>query len=97
VRVRFGLALFIVSWLPIAQFVIWGAGLHGDTAQKLRAAIWAVQWAIGFIGLLIAGRVVAGVVKHSGWRRTPALVWQMLKTGRIPDQAQAPQAGSGAA
>jgi hypothetical protein len=84
-RVRLGLGLFIVSWLPIAQIVIAVLGLHDGTTTTVRATIWAVQWIIGIVGLLIAGKAVATVVRRSGWRRTPRLMWRMLRTGRVAE------------
>jgi hypothetical protein len=86
-RVRVGLALFVFSWLPIAQIVIAAGGLNDGTATAVRAIIWGIQWFIGVIGLVIAGRAVATVVRRSGWRQTPRLLWQMLRTGRVVAQA----------
>ena len=82
-RVRLGLGLFVFSWLPIAQAVISIGGLHGGTADTVRAAIWAIQWIIGLFGLVVAGREVARVVRHSGWRNMPRQLWRMLRTGRV--------------
>jgi hypothetical protein len=63
--------------------------MHGASADEFRTIFWAIQWVIGIIGLVIAGGVVADVVKHSGWRHTPALLWRMLRTGSVPpDQRQ---------
>jgi hypothetical protein len=84
VRIRLGLGLFILSWLPIAQFVIAAAGLDGGAAQVLRAIIWGIQAIIGLIGLFIVGRPVAAVVRHSGWRHTPRVVWRLLRSGTAP-------------
>jgi len=83
-RVRLGLGLFILSWLPIAQFVIAAAGLDAGPAQAVRAIIWGVQAIIGLIGLFIAGRPVAAVVRHSGWKQTPRVVWRLLRSGTAP-------------
>ena len=92
-RVRLGLGLFVFSWLPIAQVTISMAGMHGSTAEEFRGVVWGIQWVLGIMGLVIAGTAVAGVVKHSGWRHTPALVWQMLRTGNVPPD-RSPQMGS---
>jgi hypothetical protein len=81
--VRLGLGLFVFSWLPIAQVVISVRGIQGGTADTVRLTIWAIQWAIGLVGLIIAGRAVAGVVRHAGWRNTPRLLWQMLRSGHV--------------
>lgn len=91
-RIRVGLGMFVFSWLPIAQFVIEANHLEGSQATTLRASIWGVQWVIGVVGLVIAGRTVAGIVKHSGWRRTPKLLWRMLRTGQAVVDPPAPAA-----
>jgi hypothetical protein len=88
-RVRLGLGLFVVSWLPIAQIVISVLGLHDGTGTTVRATIWAVQWIIGIVGLLIAGRAVATVIRRSGWRQAPRLLWRMLRTGRVVEEPAA--------
>jgi hypothetical protein len=85
-RVRLGLGLFIASWLPIAQVVIAVLGLQDGTAATTRGTIWAVQWVVGIAGLLIAGKAVATVIRRSGWRQTPRLLWRMLRTGRVVEQ-----------
>ena len=89
-RIRVGLGMFVFSWLPIAQFVIEAQHLQGGQATTMRASIWGVQWVIGVVGLVIAGRTVADIVKHSGWRRTPRLLWHMLRTGRAAEATAEP-------
>ena len=88
-RLRLGLGLFVFSWLPIAQVAIAIAGWSDGTADAVRAGVWTTQWIIGIVGLLIAGRAAAQAVRKVGWRRTPGVLWQMLRTGRAID------AGSG--
>jgi hypothetical protein len=83
-RVRVGLGLFVFSWLPVAQIVIAAKGLHDGKAQAFRGATWTIQWIIGIVGLVIAGRAAATVVRKAGWRKTPQLLWQMLRTGHTP-------------
>jgi hypothetical protein len=86
-RLRFGLGLFVMSWLPIAQLWIWIGDLQGDGASELRAVIWSVQAVIGVIGLIIAGAAAKGAVKSVGWRRMPRALWAMLRTGEVPAPA----------
>jgi hypothetical protein len=89
VRLRLGLGLFVFSWLPLAQLIIWLTGMHGSTAEEFRAGFYAAQWIIGILGLLLAGRAATAVVKGVGWRRAPGALWRMLRTGRLPDLASA--------
>ncbi|GHJ48321.1 hypothetical protein Cs7R123_56630 [Catellatospora sp. TT07R-123] len=83
-RLRAGIGLVIVSWLPIAQVVIWAAGLSGDTAEQTRLGIWAAQFLIGFVGLALAGVAAKAAVKAAGWRGLPRTLWHMFWTGRTP-------------
>jgi len=84
-RLRLGLGMFVFSWLPIAQVLIWAAGWSDGRADAVRAGIWTAQWIIGIAGLVIAGRAAATAVRKVGWRRTPAVLWRMLRTGQAVD------------
>lgn len=84
-RLRIGVGLFVLSWLPIAQLWIWIAGLSGSSATELRGTIWAVQWTIGFIGLALAGVAAKSAVHAAGWKGLPRALWQMLRYGRVPE------------
>jgi hypothetical protein len=87
VRLRIGLGMFVFSWLPLAQLIIWLTGLQGSTADAFRIGFYAAQWLIGILGLLLAGRTATGVIKGVGWRRTPRALWRMLRTGHPPEPA----------
>jgi hypothetical protein len=80
-RLRLGVLLIIASWFPFAQIVIWIAGLSGGTADTVRLSIWGVQFLIGFVGLALIGAEAAKVLKHTGWRQTPKVLWRMLREG----------------
>ena len=84
-RLRLGLGMFVFSWLPIAQVTIAIAGWSDGTADAVRVGVWSAQWLIGIAGLLIVGRTAAGEVRKVGWRRTPTVLWHMLRTGRAVD------------
>jgi hypothetical protein len=80
VRIRVGVSLVVVSWLPIAQLVIWLTSPSGDQADRLRLAIWGVQIVIGLIGVAIAGRETIRIAKSVGWRKSPRAVWNLLRS-----------------
>lgn len=83
-KIRVGVALVIASWLPIAQTVIWLGSMSGSQATAVRATIWGVQVAVGFIGVLIAGRETIQIAKSVGWRRSPGVVWGLLRSPNAP-------------
>jgi hypothetical protein len=91
-RLRLGILLIIVSWLPIAQVGIWvahnnGRLISGDASNEFRLAIWGVQIMIGFVGLWLAGKVAVESAKHDGWKNTPSNLWRLFRHGPPPESA----------
>lgn len=85
-KVRLGLLLIILSWLPIAQVVIYIAHNHnhlesGDHAQEFRLAIWGLQFIIGFIGLWLVGKLAMESARSDGWKHVPKNLWRLFSTG----------------
>jgi hypothetical protein len=78
--------LFVVSWLPIAQVVIavsrhYGRLTSESSANEVRLVIWGIQWAIGFVGLWLAGKVAVQAAREDGWRHLGANLWRLFWTG----------------
>lgn len=86
-RIRIGFGLIILSWLPIAQVVIWLSSDSGGDADRVRALIWGVQVVVGLVGVAVAGAETVKIAKSVGWREAPAAVWRLL---RSPDAPVAP-------
>jgi hypothetical protein len=82
--------LVIASWLPIAQTAIWLTSAPQGEADRIRAAVWSIQVAIGLIGAAVAGRETVRIARSVGWRRSPAVVWTLLRTA---DAAPSYEAG----
>jgi hypothetical protein len=40
--------------------------------------MWACQYAIGLLGLYIAGREAISLVRDQGWRKLPYNIWCVL-------------------
>lgn len=85
-RLRVGIMLVLVSWLPLAQLGIYIAHRHNlltssDASKEFRATVWLVQVVIGLIGVGLSGRVALDQAKKEGWKRTPALLWQLFWQG----------------
>ena len=83
-RVRIGVGLIAVSWLPVAQVTIWLTSPSSSQAERLRAAIWSVQVVIGMIGVVVAGRETIRVAKSVGWRRSPRVMWGLVRSPDTP-------------
>jgi len=70
---RLGIILWLASWIPIPIIL----GISG----KGRYVIWGLQFAIGAIGLVLAGSAFVDAVKHLGWRRAPLALGRALIHG----------------
>ncbi|MGH3525188.1 MAG: hypothetical protein ACRDU4_20750 [Mycobacterium sp.] len=82
VRIRIGVALVVVSWLPFGQVAIWLAGATGSQADRVRVVIWSIQIVIGLAGVAIAGKETIGLAKSVGWKKLPGAVWTLLRDPR---------------
>jgi phosphotransferase system glucose/maltose/N-acetylglucosamine-specific IIC component len=83
-RLRIGILLIIISWLPIAQLILIIAHNHQQltstqASNDLRLIVWGIQIIIGFIGLWLAGKVAVTAAKQDGWKQTPKHLWQLLR------------------
>jgi len=88
-RLRIGVTLIILSWFPFAQILLFiahnqGKLLSSDSSQKFRLLIWGIQILIGFVGLIIAGKVAADTAKKDGWKKTPGNLWHLFWHGMSP-------------
>ena len=81
-RLRVGVALWITSWLPVAQVV--------GASDRQRLVIWGIQVVMGIIGLALAGVVFAEAIKVKGWRGAPGVAWRAMLHGTSPAEAVDP-------
>ena len=77
-RIRLGVGLVVLSWVPFAQVVIAVGSMSGSRAHEVRLAVWSVQVVVGLVGVAIAGKPTVDIVKQVGWRRAPRVVWNLL-------------------
>jgi hypothetical protein len=86
VRLRLGIALIVLSWVPFAQVLIDIARDHGHltsdgSASAFRLVIWGIQVVIGLVGVLLVGKLAVEQAKRSGWRRAPRRLWRLFWRG----------------
>jgi hypothetical protein len=85
-RIRLGIVLMLLSWVP-APIVVWAASsLRGvshssETQHELTVTVWTVEVLVGLFGVWLAGSEAVGIVKSVGWRRTPGIVWRLVRHG----------------
>lgn len=87
-RLRVGILLIIVSWLPVAQVTLVVAHDHhhltsSDSSDKFRLIVWSIQILIGFVGLWLAGKVVIAEAKADGWKHLPKNIWNLFWRGTV--------------
>ena len=86
-RLRIGILLIILSWLPVAQVVLSVAHSNGKltgghASDVFRLSVWTVQIIIGFVGLWLAGKVAISSAKEEGWRKAPSNMWNLFMHGQ---------------
>ena len=86
-RLRAGITLFVLSWFPFAQLIIWATAMTEPDAGRLRLTIWTIQFLVGLIGIALAGAETIHLARNLGWRHTPTALWTMLRTGQAPQQS----------
>lgn len=85
-RFRVGIALIIISWLPVAQLLLYIAHANNkltseQSSNDFRMIIWGIQICIGLIGVWLAGKVAVDHAKKNGWRHTPKNLWKLMWQG----------------
>jgi len=82
-KLRLGVLLIIISWLPFAQVLIYIAHNNNkltsqDATSGFRALVWGIQFLIGLVGLWFVGKRAVREVKEAGWKHTPGRLWKLL-------------------
>ncbi|MDH2414440.1 hypothetical protein [Nocardioides sp. CER19] len=85
-RLRAGISLFVLSWFPFAQLIIWVSDVTEPDAGRIRITVWTIQFLMGLIGIALAGAETFHLARSLGWRHTPTALWSMFRTGRAPQQ-----------
>ncbi|HSW79425.1 MAG TPA: hypothetical protein VLG47_01485 [Candidatus Saccharimonadales bacterium] len=89
-RVRFGIILWVISYLPfpvIVVDVLHNNGMLSDAKQTSMfiAVMWGLQILIGLIGLYIAGKEAIGLVRDQGVKKLPKNLWLVVIGRPIPE------------
>lgn len=88
-RLRLGVALVLLWWLPLWALGPWIANSLRDianppSAAAVTTAIIVVQTIIGLLGFWIAGTQVKSIIRHSTKRQALRAAWTVLRHGRLP-------------
>jgi len=87
-RLRIGIIIWLLSWMPFPTLVVHTLHNSGHVeSSKATSATYAVLWGaqicIGLFGLWLAGKETLGLVKSAGWRGTPKRLWQVVWRGNV--------------
>jgi len=85
-RLRVGILLIVLSWLPFAQILIHIAQSNGkltsdSSATTFRLVVWGIQIVVGLVGLALVGKLAVEEAKRTGWRGMPRRLWQLFRHG----------------
>jgi hypothetical protein len=78
VKLRIGIILWILSWVP------YGIILGLDGAALTLA--WTFEILLGIVGLALAGTEFGQAVKEHGWKGAPKVAWKALLHGSDVDE-----------
>ena len=93
-RLRLGVVLIGLWWIPIWLLAPLVAHFAHQPVGSVTLAIAIVQTVIGLVGVLVAGRQAAKIVRHTGIRAMPRKIWHVLWTGRLTEPEPAEAAGA---
>ena len=95
-RLRLGVVLIGIWWIPLWLLAPLVAHFVTASVGTVTIVIAIVQTILGLIGVLLAGRQAAKIVRHTGYRAIPGKIWRVLWTGRLEpepnEEAAAPAA-----
>ena len=85
-RVRIGILLFLLWWLPVyllAPAIANLIGTNSDANLVREVTIWliCIQTVIGLIGLYLAGKELFATLGKVRRRRVLAVAWHIVRTG----------------
>jgi hypothetical protein len=82
-RVRIGIILLALFWLPIWLLAPFFAAETGTTVAHATLVVGTVQVVFGLIGLIILGRQSIMIVRQTSRRQLPKVVWHIFWSGQV--------------
>jgi len=93
-RLRLGVLLIFLWWFPfwliLPTILSWFSATQSlATNPHLHVVIILIQTALGIVGMVIAGKPVAALVKAASFKKAPGIIWKILITGKAPETIKA--------
>lgn len=82
-RLRVGVLLILLWWLPFWMFAPAIADAFGFNSNNARLVIMVIQTIIGIIGMWIVGKQIATIMKQTSFKQMLPKIWHILRTGKI--------------
>ncbi|MEO5628125.1 MAG: hypothetical protein ABIQ89_04545 [Candidatus Saccharimonadales bacterium] len=87
-RLRIGISLIVIWWLPfwaLAPFIanLFTASTNDHLTATITSVIIVLQTLVGFIGAYVAGSQVKAILKNSSKQHALAKVWQVFRHGKV--------------
>lgn len=80
-RLRIGVLLILLWWIPFWALAPFVADILNVSAATLTTVIIIIQTLIGFIGIFLAGKEVAGLIKSNPKKQALKTIWYVLIHG----------------
>jgi len=84
-RLRVGVVLIAIFWIPIWLAAPLVARLIDQPVGSITITIALIQTVIGLIGVLFAGRPTLTLVRHTKMRAAPRKIWHIIWTGKLDE------------
>lgn len=82
-RLRIGVALIFLWWLPFWALSPAIADALGLSTSLVTVVIMIIQTIIGLLGIVVAGKQVSAIIKHTPFKKVPKTVWFVLISGKL--------------
>jgi hypothetical protein len=82
-RIRVGIILIVLFWLPIWLLApIWARHV-GITIAQATLIVGTVQVILGIAGAIVLGRQSITIVHQTSRRKLPKVVWHIFWSGKV--------------
>jgi hypothetical protein len=82
-RVRIGIILIALFWLPIWLLAPLWAKEAGITVTQATLVVGAAQILLGIAGAIVLGKQSITIVRQTSRRQLPKVVWHIFWSGQV--------------
>ena len=82
-RVRIGIILIALFWLPIWLLAPFWAKEAGITIAQATLIVGTVQIILGIVGAIVLGRQSITIVRQTSRRQLPKVAWHIFWSGKV--------------